>query len=436
MALSNILDPAHDTLDPTVWDASQEIAPVLKHQHKDWILSKVLEVLKDNGYGDASEWLDLYLTGSLTTYQYSPESDCDVSLFVNAQVFPEWSRAEMIGLMVKNVDGTTLPGTTHPMQIFVVAKGLRPQDLYKPGLRSAYDISKDQWIVTPEHDRVHDVQSEQAGDYEYALEQADKMERLLRYEPDKAVTFWHQIHSRRRRDQQLGKGDFAQSNIIYKFLANRGLFPQISDVSGEYIAKTADLAQNPLPTSLDDHWLTWQPGQEGKGFILNNGRVWTWPTEDMRPMHLNRSAPVKAMGGQVRGETAFHIDPNGGVWQYGPGRNLDQWDVARLNMADRRLNVTEAPAGAEGYGHSQEVYNQLRQADFTGSAHEASTWESMITPTTEGLYVGSEAEFTVQPPSDEAWSVCGAHQQAEAVGAVSGPVRPVRLRSEAQQDDD
>ena len=42
MALSNILDPAHDTLDPTVWDASQDIAPALKPQHKDWILSTIL----------------------------------------------------------------------------------------------------------------------------------------------------------------------------------------------------------------------------------------------------------------------------------------------------------------------------------------------------------------------------------------------------------
>lgn len=237
MVFSNILDPAHDELDPTVWDASQDIAPVLKPQHKDWILSKVLEVLKDNGYGDASEWLSLYLTGSLTTYQYSPESDCDVSLFVNAEIFPEWSRAEMIGLMVHHVDGTTLPGTTHPMQCYVVAKGLRPEDLYRPGLRSAYNINENKWVVSPEHDRVHDVAKEQAGDYEYALEQADKMDRLLRYEPDKAVTFWHQIHQRRMRDQQLGKGDFSQSNIIYKFLANRGLFPAISQASGEYIAR-------------------------------------------------------------------------------------------------------------------------------------------------------------------------------------------------------
>jgi hypothetical protein len=237
MVISNILDPVHDTLDPTVWDAVQEYHPVLKPQHKDWILSTVLGVLHDHGYGDADKWLSVYLTGSLTTFQYSPESDCDVSLFVDTDVFPEWSRAEMIGLMIGNVDGTTLPGTTHPMQCFVVAQGIRPQDLYKPGLRSGYFIEQDQWVVPPEHARTHDVQQEQAGDYQYALECADKMDRLLRYEPDKAVQYWHQIHHRRMVDQRAGKGDYSQSNIIYKFLSNRGLFPKISEVSGEYIAR-------------------------------------------------------------------------------------------------------------------------------------------------------------------------------------------------------
>jgi hypothetical protein len=72
------------------------------------------------------------------------------------------------------------------------------------------------------------------------------MDRLLKYEPDKAVMLWHQIHKRRRRDHQAGKGDYSDSNITYKMLANRGLFPAISEVSGEYIAgrragKTAQL---------------------------------------------------------------------------------------------------------------------------------------------------------------------------------------------------
>lgn len=245
---SNILDPIHKGLDPRVWDNPESPEPKLKNVHRHWIERKILNVLKTHGYHDASQWVSLVLTGSLTTYQYSDESDVDVSVFVNSEVFPEWSRAELIGLMVENVDGTKLPGTPFPMQCFVVASTISKEDLYQPGLRSGYDLTENKWIVPPERNRSHDVQSEQNGEYTFALETADKMERLLRYEPQKAEMLWHQLHKKRQRDQKAGKGDYALSNIVYKFLANRGLFKAISAATGEYIAKVGESWSLPEPT--------------------------------------------------------------------------------------------------------------------------------------------------------------------------------------------
>lgn len=236
---SNILDPIHSELSPAVFDNPSADKPVLKDQHRKWIRKVVYEVLEDAGYTHIDQWLTLVLTGSLTTYQYDKGSDCDISLFVDAKHFPEWSRAEMIGLMIGKVDGRILPGTHYPMQCFVVPPEVKREDLYQPGLRSGYDLSTSSWIVPPERDRAMNVEKQLPEFYAYALEQADKMESLLRYEPEKATLFWHQIHKRRRDDQKAGKGDYAASNIVYKFLANRGLFEQISAATGEYIAKIA-----------------------------------------------------------------------------------------------------------------------------------------------------------------------------------------------------
>lgn len=238
--VSNILDPVHDELDPTVWDHPQEAQPKLKPAHSKWIWHLVTSVLDKHGYDGMEKWLDIVFTGSLTTYQYSDDSDADVSIFVDTEVFPEWSRAEMIGIMISETDGTNLPGTTHPMQCFVVSKRLTKEDLYKPGMRSGYDMKTDTWVVPPEKDRVHDVEHEMNMAYTEGLEAADKMDRLLRYEPDKAVMYWHQIHKRRMSDMNKGKGDYATSNVIYKTLANRGLFPEIAEVSGEHIASIMD----------------------------------------------------------------------------------------------------------------------------------------------------------------------------------------------------
>ena len=239
MRQSNILDPIHAELDPRVWDDPSSPTPKLKPKHVHWIKNEIYTTLEKAGYTDIERWLELVFTGSLTTYQYGDTSDCDISLFVDSKVFPEWSRAEMIGLMVEKLDGRMLPGTPFPLQDFVVAEGIRPHDLYKPGLRSGYSLDTLKWIVPPERDRAHDVKAEQGGFYAWALQMADKMESLLRYEPDKALDFWHNIHHKRQRDMRQGKGDYAESNIIYKMLANRGLFPKLEDISGEYIAKTA-----------------------------------------------------------------------------------------------------------------------------------------------------------------------------------------------------
>lgn len=234
----NILDPIHDELDPTVWDAPGEDNPRLKKVHLMWIKNTVTTTLKAHGFRNADQWLSLVLTGSLTTYQYSPESDCDISLFVDYSL-TNFQRSALISCMVGNVDGTLLPGTTHPMQCYVVPESISKDDLYQRGLRSGYDLDTNSWIIPPEKDRVHDVQNEENGYYVTALLAADKMDRLLKYEPDKAVMYWHQIHARRQRDQRAGKGDFAESNIIYKMLNNRGLFPKIEEASGEHIARTA-----------------------------------------------------------------------------------------------------------------------------------------------------------------------------------------------------
>lgn len=240
---ANILDPIHDTLEPRVWDNPGSPQPRLKAHHKRWIEKTIWDEAKKYA-PNPEQWLQLVITGSLTTHQYSDKSDIDVSLFINPHMLPDWDRGKLIGQMITNVDGKKLPGTPFELQAFVVGKNISPHDLYQMGLRSGYDLDKGHWLVPPDRSRVRDVEKEYNSDYVYALESADKMERLLRYDPERAVDYWHQIHKRRRRDQSAGKGDYSQANIVYKFLANRGLFPQIAEASGEYIASAPERLEN------------------------------------------------------------------------------------------------------------------------------------------------------------------------------------------------
>lgn len=227
MRITNILDEIHPSLPPRVWSQPTSPSPSLHSNIATFILRHIYNVLEGGGYTNPHQWLHLYFTGSLCTYQYSDTSDADISLFVQTAKLPEWSRAEMIGLMVEGCDGVTLPDTPYELQAYVMPSGIEPHQQFKPGLRAGYSIDTGRWIAPPDRDLAHDVQSQENGFYMEGLQAADKMERMLRYEPDKAQDYWHQIHRRRMRDQKMGKGDFSESNIIYKFISQRGLAPQL-----------------------------------------------------------------------------------------------------------------------------------------------------------------------------------------------------------------
>ncbi len=234
---SNILDPIKDELDPDVFNQPDAMAPTVKPKIVNWVKNKIYKTMIDAGWPDPSKYLSLVLTGSLTTYQWSAESDFDTSLWIDVERFPEWVRADLIALMIEQCDGTIVPGTTHPIQCFVVdSTRFTKQDLYEPGLRSGYDLDKGDWLVMPEKDRNIDVSKRWPEHLAYARMCVDKMKMMLRYDKYAVATYWHFLHRQRFLDMRAGHGDYALSNIVYKMLANEGLFPYISEVTGEHIA--------------------------------------------------------------------------------------------------------------------------------------------------------------------------------------------------------
>ena len=233
---SNVLDPVKDGLDPDVFDAPDDTAPRLKPKIASWIRDSIFKKMREAGWPDPAGYLSLVLTGSLTTYQWSESSDLDVSMFVDANQFPDWVRADLIELIVNKLDGTNVPGTTHPLQVFVVPPDVTRERLYQKGLRSAYDLDANEWIVLPEPERSIDVSKIWPELILYAKMCEDKLRLLLKYDPPGAKAYWHFLHERRRYDMKAGKGDLSESNIVIKWILNRGLKDEISDVTGEYIA--------------------------------------------------------------------------------------------------------------------------------------------------------------------------------------------------------
>lgn len=144
--------------------------------------------------------------------------------------------------------------------------------------------------------------------------------------------------------------------------------PEMEPAQPQQVQAAYDWAQHGNPALMPaQHNMTWQPGTPGKGFILTNGSVWNWPTEGMRPQHMNMAQKVKHMGLQVKPNSAFHIEPQGRLWNYNAPGTMD-FEKRKLDNSDRYLinNVTTghgmwfgdpgdsppAPVQDDGYGHA------------------------------------------------------------------------------------
>lgn len=242
MRSANIFDPVEIDLDQRVFDGIIPRRSIVK------FIQRVYYHALDHHLGvTGPEWASIYLTGSLTTYQYSSTSDCDITVFpdynhiwTHLHIDPTEARKLLIEMNIHYLDGTFLPGTTHPLQFFTQPPGLYPEDTFQPGLRSGYDLLDNHWVVPPERGRSHDVQKEMPQVFERAAAIAEKMTVMLDAgDYDAARILWHNVHSKRQLDQRAGLGDYSEGNIVYKWLLHEGLFDRIRSELGEYIAKTS-----------------------------------------------------------------------------------------------------------------------------------------------------------------------------------------------------
>jgi protein-tyrosine phosphatase len=150
---SSILDYPHPGLDPNVWDSDGQLLP----KHKEAILSRLNQNLENAGLKHFEDWYkSIHIVGSLTTYQYTSASDCDIHIYVD---FPKFIESEKAGASAKEaedfLDGLrkeffsdpsfVLPGTKHPAEFYFVTPK-SSDDTTRVGI---YDVQEDKWIKDP-----------------------------------------------------------------------------------------------------------------------------------------------------------------------------------------------------------------------------------------------------------------------------------------------
>lgn len=137
---AGIFDPAQPTLPPVLWDKDS-----LRPEIKEYILNRIQYITKLQ----LQDFNSILLIGSMLGYQYNEGSDIDVTVTLK----PEFdSQMLEIKTRSKSENGKFLPGTKHPVNVFVLPsfKSLRPESMY-----AGYDLIHDAWVkkTAPPTDR-------------------------------------------------------------------------------------------------------------------------------------------------------------------------------------------------------------------------------------------------------------------------------------------
>lgn len=141
--ISGVIDPFQEGFTPDVWTPEGKLRPGIKPA----LLAYIKRIL---GY-PLTIFNVVNMIGSTLTYQYTSHSDIDLSLGLKPEydhLLPE------LHLKCKNsVDTFVLPGTEHPVNLFVSpsVRKLRPESL-----SGGYDLINNVWIKVPKKPTVSD----------------------------------------------------------------------------------------------------------------------------------------------------------------------------------------------------------------------------------------------------------------------------------------
>jgi len=146
---ASIIDYPRKTLDPQLWNLSQE-TPILHSSVKDRIVTTLHDGLKSEFTEViwSSEIKNINLTGSIGTYSYNPESDIDIHIILDDYKKLDNTYGEgFVDAVQEFVRGESMSGWTigdHPVNYYIQTDN--KQDMKGDAL---YNVSTDTWVIAP-----------------------------------------------------------------------------------------------------------------------------------------------------------------------------------------------------------------------------------------------------------------------------------------------
>lgn len=130
----NVLDLPHSTLCQEVWTPDMNIKPDVKKE-----IMKRFEDWKKK-FATNMEVENIYILGSITSYQYNGTSDIDTNFIV------DWPKSKIDKVWKTLPNGNNFKNTKHPINLYVTSKdNIRDINISK----TLYDLKNENWIRKP-----------------------------------------------------------------------------------------------------------------------------------------------------------------------------------------------------------------------------------------------------------------------------------------------
>lgn len=134
----SVLDIPRNSLDPEVFQSTEDRGPILNPAIKIQIIKDVAqfaEIIPLKGY---------YMVGSILTRTYSKNSDIDVNVELYPEDVDDLVQEKLISI-VKSLNGRLAVGTTHPINYYITLGSTDSENNFD----AIYDIDNERWLKEP-----------------------------------------------------------------------------------------------------------------------------------------------------------------------------------------------------------------------------------------------------------------------------------------------
>lgn len=220
----------HDTLSPKIWTADKKLKPEVAKK-----LKEIAEAFIDFLDVPRNAIKDIVVTGSMASYNYTPQSDIDLHLLVDFDKVHK--DCPIVGDFL--ISKKSEFNSNHDIFIYGIPVEVYAESIDNDNVHNGlYSLTTSSWIDEPKKLKPLDNDVAVKAKYKEFVEAAKNVK-----DGDVADKLIQKI-KRMRKSGLAKEGEFSVENLVFKKLRNDGTIGKLMDIKKENIDKELSLKES------------------------------------------------------------------------------------------------------------------------------------------------------------------------------------------------